>query len=352
MDIIEKARWDAWSRVSDLIDHYVEKCAQPAVDIRRAIANHYTRGDVGVYWQPDRDMAALYFRGDQTKKARDLYLTKAAVSRVVGEDHIAAEQLTDQDLSKGGWVKVAASPTLRRIGELLNFFPGKYPGGIPNAPSPLAATLSGGLVGAGLGYGAGWLGEKLLPDRWQKGRLKKTLAALGGGLGAAPGAIGMLMHNNQGLSILDPGPLNAIDKEGCDLSEQYLNAADGFCKKAFGGFQEDRDPLAVNLNRMGQVLWDSGAPPQTTAATMNTLYAASRMPDPYAQPGQVTPRQTGLLGQMMGAAGGGIKGYAVGYGVGKTLGLLTGMSPSDQNMLANSGAALGIVNTLIPRMFN
>ena len=55
-------------------------------------------------------------------------------------------------LSAEPWVKVAYSPTLHRAGELLNFFPGQYPGGVPNSPSPLAAMLTSGLLGAGLGW--------------------------------------------------------------------------------------------------------------------------------------------------------------------------------------------------------
>jgi hypothetical protein len=54
----------------------------------------------------------------------------------------------------------------------------------------------------------------------------------------------------------------------------------------------------------------------------------------------------------MGAAGGGIKGYATGYVVGKGLGILTGMPEGTQQKLRQTGATLGIINSLVPRLFN
>ena len=377
MDAFDAARAVAWSRVPDLIDRWVEKCAAPSWDIKRAIADVYTLGDVGVYWHPELQSASLYFRGKLDKFAQDMALMTQAVCKAVGKDHVGLP-LTFEGVSGGRFVKVAYSPTLRRIGELLNFFPGQYPGGYPNAPSPLAATLTGGVVGAGLGYGVGALGEHLLPARYKRGHLRNTLAALGGGVGALPGAMGMLAHHQTGQSMLSPGPLASppdqeprMDpqdllaspyKEAADmdvlLGDRYQTAVEGFVKQAFSTFgmpDEDANQpptaLDVNINRLGQTLWDVGASPQTTASTMGAIYAAQQMPDPRSQFGSVTPHQTGLLGSMMGAAGGGAAGYATGFMVGKALGLLTGMPEGDQNVLKNTGAVIGIVNALVPKLF-
>jgi len=152
-----------WGRVPDLVAEWTEKTAAPAWDIRQATSMAYTHGDIGFYWHPLTEKAAMFFRAFPRKN--EVAMCKMALDRAVGVDHVLPTSLTFDDLVNDGWVKVAYSKTLRRGGELLNFFPGKYPGGLPNAPSPLAATLTGGLVGAGLGYGVGALGERLLPAR-------------------------------------------------------------------------------------------------------------------------------------------------------------------------------------------
>jgi hypothetical protein len=368
-----------WSRVPDLVDEWSEKTAAPARDIKQAVSLVFTKSDVGYYWHPDMEKVGMFCRLSPTKQ--EVELCKMALDRAVGSDHVRRELLDFEDVADGGWVKVAYSPFVRRTGELLNFFPGKYPGGIPNAPSPLAATLTSGLVGAGLGYGVGWLGEKFLPEKWKRGRLRRTLAMLGGGLGAAPGLAWMYSNANRGRSITDgsdlaPGPGDrpkVIDQDDLPdlitddmlkgaadayVGRMYTNAVRGFVKEAFAtmtnaGHHLPVNPaLDVNINKLGQTLWEVGASPQTAATTMGAIYAAQQMPDPYSRPGYVTPNQTGLLGTMMGAAGGGAKGYAAGWAVGKALNVLTGAPAGFQNTLKRSGAALGVVNAVVPRLFH
>ena len=359
-----------WEDVPEIIDEWTEKTAAPAADIRTATANMYTNGDFGFYWNPEVNGAGMFARLFPTQQ--DVALCKMALDRAVGRENVLRDGLlTWNEVANGGWVKVAYSKPIRRAGELLNFFPGEYPGGIPNAPSPLASTLTGGLVGAGLGYGAGWLGEKLLPKKWRRNRLRRTLAMLGGAAGATPGAMWLYSAMRRGRSpmdgsdlaqspdsepIYDAPPLVEAAKTAGDepLGEMYKGAVDSFVKRAFGSpmasvpfTRYPKGPVDVNINKMGHTLWEVGASPQTTATTMGALYAAQQMPDPNSRPGHVTPNQTGLLAQAMGAA----KGYAGGWLVGKTLGATTGASAGFQNTLAKGGAILGIVNTTIPQLF-
>jgi hypothetical protein len=368
-----------WSTVPATVDSWVEKTAAPAWDIKQTTSLIFTNSDVGFYWHPEREKSAMFARLSPTEQ--ELTLCKMALDTAVGSNNVESDLLSMNDLAQG-WVKVAYSPTVRKAGELLNFFPGKYPGGIPNAPSPLASTLTGGLVGAGLGYGAGYLGEKLLPKKWRQGKLKRTLAVLGGLAGAAPGAAWMYSASDRDRSMLDGSDLsgvpmdqpNLIDQKDIDksiygdalkeaedayqteLHPMYSKASASFVKKANANtmgnpYMRAPSAIEVNINKMGHTLWEVGASPRTAATTMGALYAAQQMPDPHSRPGRVSPHQTGLLGSMMGAAGGGMKGYAVGWLAGKALGLLTGMPAGTQNTLKNSGAIIGIVNSVVPRLF-
>jgi len=357
----------AWANVPLLIDAWTEKCAEPAADLRRAISDIYATSHVDVFWSPNHEVAAFDLRGDLTKSAQDVAWVRRALSRAVGKDHVLLNPVTYTDIAGGDLVKVAYSPALKRTAEYLNFIPGKYPGGIPNAPSPLAAALTTGVLGAGLGYGLGRAGEYFLPDRYERGKLSRTLALAGGALGAVPGAIGMAANYQTGRGMLDPSGLiprgepadqGEVLKQALDMlapievGKSYMRAVNDFCKKAYFGQPPDPHPLKINVNQLGQVLYNTGAPPMTIGQTMSTMYAAQQMPDPsYSGHAYVTPKQIGLFGMAMGAAGGGLAGYATGYAVGKTLGTLVGMPQSDQDVLKRTGLAVGIANAVIPKLF-
>jgi hypothetical protein len=91
------------------------------------------------------------------------------------------------------------SPTLRGLGELSGYLPGgQLSWSIPGVPRHLQGMLGGGLLGAGLGYGAGWLGSRMLPASWNRERLPRTMAILGSLTGVAPGAAALLSNLAKG----------------------------------------------------------------------------------------------------------------------------------------------------------
>ena len=61
--------------------------------------------------------------------------------------------------------------------------------------------------------------------------------------------------------------------------------------------------------------------------------------------GWVTPQQMGMLAARMGA------GYVTGLIVGKVLGALTGMPEETQETLRRSGAFVGLVQGVVPQLF-
>lgn len=382
-----------WEDVPARVDELALLTAEPGWAIKRAAALTWTDGPVGYYWAPMHDVAALY---GPLATIDDMARCRDAVKRA----GYACEKwpLLDADLKDNGdWVKVAYSPALSRGLEYLNFFPGQYPGGIPNHPSPLAAMLTTGLIGGGLGYGVGRLGEAILPEHWERGRLRKTLALLGAGAGASLAAPWMYGNLATGHSITSAWPhdtkeppenaLPGLEREGevrlaPPLGEPPGKArgntlgpipvgggargatappaeppgegrpapkfsCDRFWKAAaesFGDVPEPQahSPLDVNLDAMGRTLWNFNASPALAGTTMSTLYAAQQLPDENSRPGVAT---VGQLGQLAMNAG---KGYLTGALVGAALNKAIGMPWRDA---ANAGAALGAIQTVIPILF-
>lgn len=339
------------------VDMLVEKTAEFVLPIRQALSSIYPASNLSGYWNPELQKVALYL---EPYCELDKQWALEVLHEKLAAEHIQTEPLALEDLANG-WVKVAHSPTLRAMGEAAHFFPSNYS---PVGGKPVAALVASGLLGAGLGYGTGWLGEQLIPNQYQeKGKLRKNMALAGAGLGLGVGAIPGLVNWHDGRKFNDDTLWNkplADSFEADTVSPTFAGAVKSLFKKTaaqvqpyadtLGGPSFDELPL-IKLDSFGNVLWGTKSNPTTTAMTLGTIYGASQMPDPNAQPNTITPHQTGLFGMAMGAAGGGLKGYIAGRAVGIGLGLLTGLPEKEQNMLGRSGAMLGVVNSLVPTLF-
>ena len=299
-----------------------EKYLRPSVSrIKTALAFCHTPVPVGVWVQPE---------SGQVRIDADDASVRSAVPDL-------ADGLLKDAGDAGAWVKVAYSPSLRRVGEYLNFFPGKYPGGIPNHPSPLASMLTTGLVGGGLGYGLGWSAEQLMPQSFQRGKLRRTLGIIGGVTGTALGSLPGVANAAAGKDFFDPkSPLNTEANAVPDMDA--TKAASEF------GSDFSNPSLAVNIDAMGRTLWSAGATPQLIGTTESLLRTADRMPG-GSQDGWVTPTQMGNLAANMGA------GYLSGALVGATLGALGGLPQSTQDTLKRTGMYAGFVRAVVPHLF-
>lgn len=359
-----------WEDFPGTIDYLVKSSMDVSRVIRLGVSDLYTKSDLGIYWNPAIEKAGIYIRPSFDEEEFNMGIS--VLREKLGHDSVIEEPLDNEDL-QDWWVKVAYSPTLRRVGEALQFFPSGPKDRIGGRP--IASTIASALLGAGLGYGGGYLLDKLTPKtlKDKNGRLKYWGAALGGSLGGLAGATPGFINWHEGRSFNDPTLWRGLPEEGFDsdiFSFSYKKAVDSYVSKhlkeseklayqihpkgmanTVGGPSFSEEPL-IRTNELGQVLWGTRANPQTTAMTMGVVYGANQMPDPRSYPGVVTPHQTGLFGMAMGAAGGGIKGYATGYAVGKGLGILTGMPEDTQKTLRHSGAALGIISSLVPKLFN
>jgi len=381
-----------WANIPETVDLWVSRVADLGFNLRKSAADAITGSHVGYYVHPETLRIGIFA---PLVADSDAKFVKKAVANVTKTEplFLSYQELADPD---GAWVKVAYSPTLRRAGELLNFFPGQYPNGVPNNPSPVAAMLTSGLLGAGVGWGAGHLIGQFMPEGYGK-KLGRTGMLLGGALGVAPGlmwgATNLVDHRNfNDPSLLSPPagseainyptsvdgnnatqfphasledkPQKILedvghtlhqtrlprvkfsqDLEGIQLGKRYLAAIEKVAD-TFGTVPEHLGslPTDVNIDRLGRTLWDTGAPPNLAATTMAGMYAAQQLPDPRSKPGWVTGNQLGQLAANV--AGDYTKGYLAGAAINTIIG-----TPFRNSSFGTTGAVLGVLGAVVPKLF-
>jgi len=261
----------------------------------------------------------------------------------------------DEFLEKG-----AASPLLTSLATGLGFRPGEN-----NllSPGPLTATLLGGLVGGGLGYGAGSLASAVLPDDWDKKKLRRNLALSGAALVASPGMAYMGANMLGGRSAFEPSwragytqfdpPKKPNINPSRFVMDPYTNpqlqmkGAELLEKNALlGGWSAMRP---IDVNEFNQVIWKDPRvagplPPAYQAAATGLVTGAANLPG-KRNTAFVTPSDIGRMAAGMGS------GYASGVVVGKALGALLGMPEEAQDRLKSTGMWAGIVANAIPIIF-
>jgi len=363
-----------------------EACAKTAWAIKAITGSIYTPQPTFYWYHPEKQAVAV-----SVAEGRPYRPVVSALKQAFGD--IKAD--TEPQLMQSGYIKVAYSPTLRRAGELLNFFPGHYPMGIRNSPSPLMAMLTSGLVGAGLGYGGGRLARKALG--WEDPRLENNAALLGGLVGASPGALWALTNALSGKPVnshrpfmQDPhtrpyGASNVRSREipkwdkkrdpfgdakrppsrvsfappevaadlakasayiDVELSPRYVSAVEKLAWLPGTGLDGGGPPL-LNTDVLGHTLWNvPGLPGQVTQTTLAAMETAKQFPGgPGPDSSYVTFDQIGNMAMGMGV------GYGQGALVGKALGLLIGMPEPTQNLLARTGMYAGLVKSVVPKLF-
>ena len=389
-----------WEDVIDVVDEWAEK-TRPVAKLLQKVASENIISTIRTlfYYNPTNNKIGIYSPlAVEKEKKYLLNLTKKGTDKQYEVKFLEYEDLENP---YGDWVKCAESPTIRTIGEHLNYFPGQFFGIIPNFPSPLAAMITSALVGAGLGYAGAKLVKKLLPKKVGD-KLPRTGAILGGVTAATPALLWMAANLSAGKSINDPSLLEGkydegssgipLDvekiKENKNLEDKIrklykiqkyesnlvpkaivLNEEDenpkilvlrddddkdlnSITKSSFDNNGLTSSPFAVDMTATGEVLWKSNASPQLTSAVMNTLYAASKFPDPIAKnaPGKITFHQLGQLAQN--AAGNYAKGYLAGVVLNQLIG--TPLTPSQYGLgAAGLGAiGLGVLESTIPKIFS
>lgn len=236
-------------------------------------------------------------------------------------------------------VKAADTPVTRVAGpiaQLTNIAPSWWNKPI-GGPTPLAATLAGGMLGAGGGYLAGRLGEAFLPQSvLDRGKLRRMGAIFGGMVGSSPGlflgAEGMKMRPADGKSDwrawIEPNPLVN--------TEMPAKAADW-------GNQTGASLGEVPVDAFNRaVLSDPFLTPQLQAATVGLVSSADTM---RGNSGIIGPQDLVRVAVGMGA------GLSQAYLGGKVLGALAGLTPDAQQKLQQMGMFAGALKAVVPGMF-
>jgi hypothetical protein len=370
-----------WSEVPRRAVELAKIASEAAGKIQEAIKALPQDGFLDLWYEPYEDAAYVNF-GDWADKSAVTQWTdtlSGVVSRV------------DYDYELGGpgaieygndWVKVAtvhpgvlfqkqaASKPMRLFGNLAGFF-NDYAPGVPGLPSPLSAMLASGMLGAGLGYGTGWAAEKAMPEKWRRGRLRRTLAILGG-LGAAVpaglwGAYNLSQHGPAGL--LKGSPLDAPpDMTGATYKEPKFPIMDAQERLAeielspmykwavendeFAGYYGETGAFMPPIDAMRLVEVIHTPPvsqqlsPSTQAATTGLMVGAGHIQSQgQGMPRLVSPMAVGRMSAGMGS------GWLSGLLVGKVLGALTGMPETAQKRLRDVGLWSGAIANMVPLVF-
>ena len=298
-------------------------------------------GHACVAWDPETEKVACASIDSSYHEHHGLIMRR--LREAFGEDRVSSEPPDNF----GDLIKLAYSQTLRGIGEATNLLPGHYPGGIPNHAGPLAATLTGGLIGAGLGYGSSLLPAWMLPEDWDREKLKRNMTILGAGVGATPGLLYGLTNKMVDKDFNDNSLL--ADKQAD--AERVENALSLLPPKTAGLLEGSGvdSPAAFSVPQFTHTIW--GDPyvadrlsPAMQGAASGAVMTAQHLPGGVG-PGWVTPTQMGHLALNMGGSA------LSGRMVGTALSILAGAPPHVRDDLARTGMYAGFITTLVPHLF-
>jgi hypothetical protein len=369
-----------WRNVPNLIKHYAKEASASFAFIKTNYEKlPYTEEGYGNIWF-NPETQGLFFNLGKTKDLMKLAAWKNVIQNTPGIEYMEYswdeepngnqpwvplkplrlaglfEKLSEEVYSPN-YVKSDAELKNEPVPEqphnpgtqpfrFLSQISGHAPGTISSllgGPSPLSATIAGGLLGAGLGYGTGTLLENILPNKYiEKGKLRKTLGLAGGGIGLAPGILWGAANYQNGQPLTGELVKDALDKlipEECRELNEMFKAALEETPATAGAFD-----IAINTNRFNDVLWsptDPYTPPALRAATSGLVEAAGE----HRGSPWITPMDIAKI-----ALGAG-SGLTSGLFVGKTLGALAGLTPAAQETLQQIGVWTGVLKSTVPMVF-
>jgi hypothetical protein len=302
------------------------------------------------------------------------YMKEAGLEDLAASLHKQASTLADATTQNVGTEPPnLSSPTMTGLGEASGYLPGgRYSWTIPGVPRQLQGMLAGGLMGAGAGYGLGWLGSRVLPKKWDRSRLPKVMAMMGGLAGATPGLAVMGANMVGGRHVLDQTALDAYPIHSASEIVRKTSSSSPYClvnaslgerqlskiieesiKQAIyedggSGWDTDLSPTFIPIDSLNHSLFND--PRVSSTLSMPMRAATSGLVETAWRQGGSGPRFVTPADMAMVAAGMG-SGYLSGAIVGKALGALLGTSEETQDKLKNIGLWSGVVKNVVPILF-
>lgn len=350
MNVLDVNQELIWRSVPQQAVDLAEKCAGTAQKARKAIRNLPRDGFIELRYSKESDWITLIV-GEWTKAAvcrswvaaLEPLATRVRVKYSHQCGHHGGDwiKLAMRDLAARACLeKQAASPTLSALHTGLGYkgFPlarhddlfGTVSTGM--RPQPLVSGLAGGILGAGIGYGAGWLGEKMLPEKWKRGKLRRSLAVMGGLMGAAPAAAWAASNVN-----------NRKHWNAGEFNVPNINY-DNTIPHEFGkisAMTSGYEPSIDSAKFQAMVFSEGSLSPQIQAAATGLVAGASAIGGTRF----VTPLDMARMTAGMGT------GYVSGALVGRALGAIMGMPEETQQKIRRTGMFAGIVANMIPLAF-
>lgn len=205
--IEQSAELADWQRVPALVATRYKEARDVQRDVGK-IVKHLKTADPGygyVYWNPDtKTIWAVLSDSDDEQTHQRWYNALKAISGV-------RNVRTESEYGPHGdsdWVRIKSAAAASWLGA-----PYRLAGKLTGGASPLSNTIVNTLLGAGTGYGLGFLAENLLPEEYvERGKLRRNLAMLGGGAGLLPGAMQAHLNNRISQTAGKPMGMSAIWK--------------------------------------------------------------------------------------------------------------------------------------------
>ena len=178
-----------WQSVPALVATRYKEAAAVQKKIRRVIKHLPSMPGYGYcYWHPEKKTVWVVLGDSDDDHVHQKWHN--AVKAISGVRNVTSEsEVGPPRDSLDEWIQIKSASALNWLNKPYEL------AGLPSSgPSPMSNALVSGLLGAGLGYGGGWLAEQLAPEEYvERGRLRKNLAIAGGLAGAS-------MHIPQGLA--------------------------------------------------------------------------------------------------------------------------------------------------------
>lgn len=182
MDVPSLIELYAWQQVPARVGQLIKQAKPISATLRKVIKNLPVQSGYGyVFYHPENHELWAVLGDRDTQSTHNRWYN--ALKAIKGITRVRIESEGNPP-NKDEWVMIKRANPLGLVGGSQQLM-----GTLTGGPSPMTNALTGALLTGGLGYGTGWLLERLFPERFvRRGALSKTLGLAGAGLGTLPAA--------------------------------------------------------------------------------------------------------------------------------------------------------------------